>query len=117
MSVQTTHVVQLPAPCLSLSYLQYLPPEYEESDQKFPLVIFLHGSGERGDNLNLVKIHGWPRYQPPIAPRKELVRSDHVPGRSAESSDNHASGRSKPHIPDRTFQRRYRHLAVGILEQ
>ena len=62
MSVQTAHTVQLPAPCLSLRYLQYLPPEYEGSDQKFPLVIFLHGSGERGDNLNLVAIHGWPRY-------------------------------------------------------
>ncbi|MBQ9151185.1 MAG: dienelactone hydrolase family protein [Clostridia bacterium] len=62
MSQQTAHSAPLPAPCLSLRYLQYLPPEYENSDQEFPLVIFLHGSGERGEDLNLVAIHGWPRY-------------------------------------------------------
>ena len=29
-------------------------------DQKRPLVVFLHGSGERGDDLDLVKKHGPP---------------------------------------------------------
>lgn len=62
MKRQTSHVVNLPNPCLSLNYLRYLPPEYADSDKEFPLVIFLHGSGERGDDLNLVAIHGWPRY-------------------------------------------------------
>ena len=62
MSRQTAHVCNLPAPALSLSYLRYLPPAYESSDEEFPLVIFLHGSGERGTDLNLVAIHGWPRY-------------------------------------------------------
>ena len=62
MKRQTAHTAHLPAPCLSLNYLRYLPPEYADSDKEFPLVIFLHGSGERGDDLNLVAIHGWPRY-------------------------------------------------------
>ena len=62
MSRQTAHVCHLPAPALSLSYLRYLPPAYESSDEDFPLVIFLHGSGERGTDLNLVAVHGWPRY-------------------------------------------------------
>lgn len=62
MSVQTTHLCTLPAPCISLPYLQYLPPDYAESGKRYPLVIFLHGSGERGNDLDLVRLHGWPRY-------------------------------------------------------
>ena len=43
----------------SLSYLRYLPEGYE--DGKHPLVIFLHGSGERGSNLEMLKKHGPPK--------------------------------------------------------
>ncbi|HPS55801.1 MAG TPA: prolyl oligopeptidase family serine peptidase [Sedimentisphaerales bacterium] len=40
-------------------YLLYLPAGYEKvSEKKWPLVMFLHGAGERGDDINLVKIHG-----------------------------------------------------------
>lgn len=45
---------------ISLNYLLYLPKNYNEDD-KFPLVIFLHGAGERGEDLELVKIHGIPK--------------------------------------------------------
>lgn len=45
-----------------LQYLQYLPEGYGESDTaRFPLVIFLHGAGERGQDLNLLKKHGPPK--------------------------------------------------------
>jgi len=44
---------------VSLKYLLSLPSGYDES-KKYPLVIFLHGSGERGNNLNKVKKHGIP---------------------------------------------------------
>ena len=40
-----------------LKYLFYKP---EINRQKFPLVLFLHGAGERGDNLKLVETHGLP---------------------------------------------------------
>lgn len=46
---------------VELRYLVYLPPEYKNDDKKWPLVLFLHGSGERGDDLNLVKRHGPPK--------------------------------------------------------
>ena len=36
----------------------YLPPDYKKADKKWPLILFLHGAGERGNNLNLVKKHG-----------------------------------------------------------
>jgi len=39
-------------------YLLSLPAGYGEKDQRWPLLMFLHGAGERGDNLELVKVHG-----------------------------------------------------------
>ena len=41
-------------------YLAYLPPGYEGDEKQFPLVLFLHGSGERGDDLAKVRLHGPP---------------------------------------------------------
>ena len=46
---------------LSANYLLYLPKGYQDSDQQFPLVLFLHGMGERGTDLEKVKIHGLPK--------------------------------------------------------
>ena len=43
-------------------YLLYLPADYtKQPKKKWPLVLFLHGAGERGDNLELVKVHGPPK--------------------------------------------------------
>lgn len=45
-----------------LNFLQYLPPEYgQEAGRRWPLILFLHGGGERGDDLEMVKQHGIPR--------------------------------------------------------
>ncbi len=47
---------------LSIRYLLYLPEDYaKKADQKFPLMLFLHGAGERGNNLDLVAKHGPPK--------------------------------------------------------
>lgn len=47
---------------LVLNYLRYLPPEYgSQPGKKWPLILFLHGAGERGNNLDLVKVHGIAR--------------------------------------------------------
>jgi pimeloyl-ACP methyl ester carboxylesterase len=41
------------------NYLARAPKEYEsDRNKKWPLLIFLHGSGESGDNLDAVKVHG-----------------------------------------------------------
>ncbi|MFZ5616444.1 MAG: discoidin domain-containing protein [Pseudomonadota bacterium] len=43
--------------------LLYLPDDVTEPGdlKKFPLLLFLHGSGERGDDISQVKIHGPPK--------------------------------------------------------
>ncbi|MBD3226497.1 MAG: prolyl oligopeptidase family serine peptidase [Caldithrix sp.] len=44
-----------------VDYLLYLPQAYDNSTKQWPLMLFLHGAGERGDDLNKVKIHGPPK--------------------------------------------------------
>jgi predicted peptidase len=39
----------------------YLPKDYGATDKKWPLMLFLHGYGESGDNIKLVEIHGPPK--------------------------------------------------------
>ena len=46
---------------VGLKYLLSLPLGYEKSDRPFPLLVFLHGSGESGDDLNRVKANGPPK--------------------------------------------------------
>lgn len=47
----------------SLNYLIHTPDDYNHTSQnKYPLILFLHGMGERGDDLELVKLHGIPNY-------------------------------------------------------
>jgi predicted peptidase len=47
---------------VTLRYWIYLPSDYDANpSEKWPLVLFLHGSGERGDEIEKVKIHGPPK--------------------------------------------------------
>jgi len=46
---------------LSANYLLYLPKNYDDSKAEFPLVLFLHVAGERGIDIEKVKVHGLPR--------------------------------------------------------
>lgn len=46
---------------LRMSYLLYLPPGHGKDKQRWPLMLFLHGAGERGTDLSVVKKHGPPK--------------------------------------------------------
>jgi predicted peptidase len=47
---------------VTLRYWLFLPADYAADEKKlWPLLLFLHGSGERGDDLELVKVHGPPK--------------------------------------------------------
>jgi predicted peptidase len=45
---------------VTMKYLLYLPKDYEQKPS-WPLMLFLHGSGERGDDLQRVKGSGPPK--------------------------------------------------------
>jgi len=46
---------------VNLDYLLYLPEAYHDREQTWPLVLFLHGAGERGSDLQKLKLHGPPK--------------------------------------------------------
>ena len=57
-----------------LSYLLHLPAGYDaKAAKQWPLILFLHGAGERGTNLAAVAIHGPPKLvkKNPPAPKNE----------------------------------------------
>lgn len=48
----------IPVEC---GYMLFLPRDYgRDKARKWPLILFLHGAGERGNDLEKVKIHGIP---------------------------------------------------------
>lgn len=47
---------------INVNYLLYFPSEYYIfEDKKWPLIMFLHGGAEQGNDLNLVKKNGIPK--------------------------------------------------------
>ena len=45
----------------NFGYLLNLPKDYDPA-KRYPLVIFLHGAGERGDDLEKVAVHGYLKH-------------------------------------------------------
>lgn len=46
-----------------VDYLLYLPPDYnEDPKRRWPMILFLHGTGERGHDLEKVRTHGPPKH-------------------------------------------------------
>ena len=46
---------------VKLNYLLFLPEGYDSSDKKWPLILFLHGAGESGSDVEKVKATGLPK--------------------------------------------------------
>lgn len=60
--IQQEQTFQKKYPGLNSKYLLYLPKEYDENSAKrWPFIFFLHGAGERGNNLNRVLTQGLPK--------------------------------------------------------
>jgi len=58
-----------------MQYLLFLPKGYDaDAAKEWPLLLFLHGAGERGDDINLVTVHG-----PPKRIAKELEFAEKCP--------------------------------------
>jgi len=68
------------------NYLLYVPANYDQQE-KWPLIVFLHGSGERGSNLEHVKKHGPPKIVDNKRDFEFIVVSPQVPGRERWDAD------------------------------
>jgi predicted peptidase len=64
-----------------LDYLLSLPADYGHSRKRWPLVLFLHGSGESGNDLAKVKTHGPPKLVETKGAFPFILVSPQCPGR------------------------------------
>ncbi len=56
------HLSTTIATAVELDYLLFVPRDYRpEGPKRWPLIVFLHGAGERGTNVDLVAVHGPPK--------------------------------------------------------
>jgi predicted peptidase len=55
--IKSSHSIQTQSG-MNLEYVVYMPDGFSG---ELPLVLFLHGAGERGKNIDLVDIHGFPK--------------------------------------------------------
>jgi len=70
-----------------MRYLVNLPEGYGRGGGRWPLLLFLHGSGEAGDDLERVKIHGPPRIAPARPGFAFIVVSPQAPSGSRWNAD------------------------------
>lgn len=47
---------------ISVNYVLQFPDDYKKEKHDWPLIVFLHGSGERGNDLSKLSIHGPLKY-------------------------------------------------------
>jgi len=65
---------------VQVNYLLYLPESYgQDPQQRWPLILFLHGRGERGQNLELLKKHPLPKILDGQADFPAIVVSPQLP--------------------------------------
>jgi predicted peptidase len=73
---------------ISTQYLLYLPKDYDAKGKKrWPLILFLHGAGERGTNVNLVTVHGPPKLVKEGRDFPFIIVSPQCPAGQAWSND------------------------------
>ena len=65
---------------VTMDYLLYLPNDFESNpNEQMPMLVFLHGSGERGNDLEKVKVHGPPKLIAQGKPMPFVVLSPQCP--------------------------------------
>src|SRR5882724_795246 len=73
---------------IQLDYLLFLPRGYEaKSEKRWPLILFLHGAGERGTNVWKVATHGPPKNVTAKPEFPFIVVSPQCPGGELWSND------------------------------
>lgn len=71
-----------------LRYLLYLPADYQgDTQRRWPLLVFLHGAGERGSDLAKVAVHGPPKVAPGMTNFPFILVSPQCPDDRVWSGD------------------------------
>ncbi len=65
-------------PSVTMNYLVALP-ENHNKEEKLPMIVFLHGAGERGTDVEKVKVHGLAKTYEKHTPRGFIVLSPQCP--------------------------------------
>lgn len=65
-------------PCVKMNYLIAFPEDYAEGEI-LPMLVFLHGAGERGNEPQNIKVHGIPKYVDEGLPVRAVVLAPQVP--------------------------------------
>jgi predicted peptidase len=88
-SLQTVHHFEIQQTrTLATDYLLFLPADYEtNSARRWPLILFLHGAGERGDNIWAVAKHGVPKIDTKTPDFPFIVVSPQCPAGKVWSQD------------------------------
>jgi predicted peptidase len=82
MSRQQAHTLSIDG-VDRLNYLLYLPENIDaNSAVKWPLILFLHGRGERGSDVEKIKAHGIPKIVEGRADFPFIALSPQCPGES-----------------------------------
>ncbi|WP_338874776.1 PHB depolymerase family esterase [Spirosoma sp. SC4-14] len=69
-------------------YLLYLPNDYATSKGSYPLVIYLHGGSQRGNDLNKLKVYGLPSLVEKGNHYSFIIASPQCPDGKFWSTDN-----------------------------
>lgn len=72
---------------VSAHFLLYLPEGFMTEQKRWPLMMFLHGSGERGSDLERVKVNGPPKFLDRKKDFQFIVVSPQLPDNDSWSSD------------------------------
>jgi predicted peptidase len=69
-------------------FLVYMPKDFRsQKDKRWPLIIFLHGSGERGDDVSRVAVNGPPKLASQGRDFPFIIVSPQAPENGAWSTD------------------------------
>lgn len=68
-------------------FLVFLPQGFQKEKKLWPLIVFLHGSGERGEDIEHVKVNGPPKLVETQPDFQFIVVSPQAPENSAWESD------------------------------
>lgn len=87
-SQTTQHFETQQTRTLAADYLLFLPSGYStNSTQRWPLIFFLHGAGERGDDVMAVAKHGVPQFDTRMPDFPFIVVSPQCPAGQVWSQD------------------------------